>query len=583
MIEKVERGQVRGKLLLRRWAVRLRSFRFFLALAALALFAFGAYVWSQGKDGAGTTTFRVAIAYDGDVPRSRIRDACESVLTEEGIPHVWVPQQDLLLRPTEEQLHSWQAIVFPDRLVRRLPHEMGPKMKSYVSRGGAVAVIFDAGTQTDQGAHRAQAVFAGLLGVEYAHVQKTNVNPIVKRPFRFVSAAAARGWQIPAGVLVATNAIRGDGPAARSYPQVVTRALASDLDVSATLPDSHNATSPGAAQNAPSPQGRDIPGAHASSAPPTLSLRHVGRGCALWVDLPLGALTAKGDDLPMRAVLRTFLETLVPTPHLVPAPGGVGGLVLDWRVDSRRDLAAVPRLVADHLLRPDLRCEINVTASPDHAGTGLRPEEKIAQLLKAQGIEGCSCTSDPKGAPRGCLAGATTVSRSFWSVPITPHAHKRSIDELPRSHASPSELLRWLESTMDAVQHERTVRLVCIHPHDLCTEPLRRACATFLDRVTAAQAAGRLNVAPIAWFAEFFRRFVTVSCACVRRGHQLSITLKAPVSLEDVTVAIPDGEATLPTSLPAGVTARRGAPYLFFTVHRPVTTLSFDLPLRRPR
>ena len=53
--------------------------------------------------------------------RAYIRDAYESVLEEEGIPHVWVSTTDLLLRSGAETARRFVALVFPDGLAQQLP------------------------------------------------------------------------------------------------------------------------------------------------------------------------------------------------------------------------------------------------------------------------------------------------------------------------------------------------------------------------------------------------------------------------------------------------------------------------------
>jgi len=157
----------------------------------------------------------------------------------------------------------------------------------------------------------------------------------------FVAADTARLWGVPSGKLYRGSVVGGYAYGSLTYPMANARAIAEDLELLAV-----------------------------SEEVPVLSLRKVGAGTALWVNLPLGYLKAYSDDMPLRATLRTFLFDITGIPHLVAAPEGIGGLVIDWHIDSAVEWEGVPALIRNGFVREGLRMQFDVTAGPDRDEEG---------------------------------------------------------------------------------------------------------------------------------------------------------------------------------------------------------------------
>lgn len=112
-------------------------------------------------------------------------------------------------------------------------------------------------------------------------------------------------------------------------------------------------------------------------------LREVGAGRVLFVNLPLSYLKGQTDGMLMHGFLRYFGADLLKMPRLADHPNGIGGLVLNWHVDSAEALAPMWELyrqgVWDH--GP---YSIHFTAGPDTIvpgdGLGLDvPNNKVTQ------------------------------------------------------------------------------------------------------------------------------------------------------------------------------------------------------------
>jgi peptidoglycan/xylan/chitin deacetylase (PgdA/CDA1 family) len=95
---------------------------------------------------------------------------------------------------------------------------------------------------------------------------------------------------------------------------------------------------------------------------PAIVLTDYGKGKVLYVNLPLGQLKAIGDDLPLRAALRTFLFDAVGVPRLMNVEGGKGTLLVNWHVDSRAEIYNIPQLLDTPIFAKELNATYHITA-----------------------------------------------------------------------------------------------------------------------------------------------------------------------------------------------------------------------------
>ena len=92
-------------------------------------------------------------------------------------------------------------------------------------------------------------------------------------------------------------------------------------------------------------------------------------GSVLFVNLPLGYLKGNTDGLPMHAFLKYFAEHVLALPFLESVPDGVGGLVLNWHVDSNAAIKPLQEMNGWSLLRQG-PYSIHITAGPDAMAIG---------------------------------------------------------------------------------------------------------------------------------------------------------------------------------------------------------------------
>ncbi len=187
-------------------------------------------------------------------------------------------------------------------------------------------------------------MLASAVGVQYLRYQSLGTRSYLHGGIHFESAARAGYWDVPPGKLFRGQVVGGYAYGGLRYPVASAVRIDPSVRVDARV-----------------------------GSVPAVSVRRSGRGTAVWVDLPLGYLKGQSDDLPLRAVLRTFLFRIAGLPHLVATPDGVPGLVVSWHIDSAVEWRGIPSLLRNGLARPGLREEFDITAGPDRdrPGDGL--------------------------------------------------------------------------------------------------------------------------------------------------------------------------------------------------------------------
>jgi hypothetical protein len=74
------------------------------------------------------------------------------------------------------------------------------------------------------------------------------------------------------------------------------------------------------------------------------SVRTVGAGSVLFVNLPLTYLKLSEDAMPLHGFLHQFARGVLKQPRLTEVPNGVGGLVFNWHLDSQEALQPMQQL-----------------------------------------------------------------------------------------------------------------------------------------------------------------------------------------------------------------------------------------------
>jgi len=225
-----------------------------------------------------------------------VLEAYEKALADEGLAHKSITPSFILSRTFEELLETNPVIIIPDSIAQVLPDDAGLWFINYLAGGGNLMVVYDAGIKNRQGAYLHKAMFSEFTGFNYIYYDKFRQSAYTRGYMQFKNTESAEFFGIPGEFLDAGNFLYG--------------------------------RSDGNLEMIESPMARlEIPGgireediymygvtAGGEKYPAVVSARY-GKGKVLYVNFPLGYLSVYVNELPLRAVLETFLSKMAEAPQ----------------------------------------------------------------------------------------------------------------------------------------------------------------------------------------------------------------------------------------------------------------------------
>jgi hypothetical protein len=326
-----------------------------------------------GQAGQGPN-IEVLLAYHPSLSEENpcILEAYRSVLEEEGVPFRTLEAEALVSR-SPENLPEGSAVILPDGLNQMLPEGFDGWVKRYLENGGSVLIGYDAGTKDPKGLYREQSVFTDLLGLNTILYTLSPERAYSNGSLRFADRAALELLEIPPGKTNETLDVIGYQYRTLTYPfarSAVTGEVSS-RKVFASMIDGAGETSPA-----------------------IVEVRH-GKGIALYTGVPLGYLKCYSDELLLRSSIRYFLFNSVKIPHLMSAPGGKGGVVINWHIDSNAEWVYLPLLKKKGYFRNDLKYSFHITAGEYNVEVGDRQGfdasgkgRKMVEMILPYGVIG---------------------------------------------------------------------------------------------------------------------------------------------------------------------------------------------------
>ncbi|MEM2960756.1 MAG: hypothetical protein QXU67_04040 [Candidatus Bathyarchaeia archaeon] len=284
---------------------------------------------------------KVVIAYNPTLTEDAyVLDAYKSVLEEEGVPLQTVSLSNLMSTPPADIVKHTPAIILPDGVSQIVPEGFPSWLSEYVENGGNTAIIYDVGVKDQEGNFLPEAALTNLVGINYTTYDKLLDDAYTIGYLQFKDNKSRDYFEIPLGKVVEENFISSYGYGALEYPiaKTETRVELKNDDIYAYVLTKNG------------------------EIYPALVIKNHGKGKLLYVNLPLGYLKGFTDDLPLRAIIRTFLFKEALIPHLVGSPYAKGGIVWNWHVDDRREWEDAKRLKRDGVFRKDIKYSIHITA-----------------------------------------------------------------------------------------------------------------------------------------------------------------------------------------------------------------------------
>jgi hypothetical protein len=301
-----------------------------------------------------------------------IIEAYKSVLQEEGVPFRTIDVQELgTLSP--QLVRHVPAIIFPDGISQLVSEEVADWVKGYLKEGGSVLIGFDAGTKDRNGFYRDQAVFAETVGLNYILYNQCPECAYSNGSLRFTDTAATEILEIPPGKTDENLALVGYQYGPLKYPfarSVATKKMGCRKILAFAVDES------------------------GQKYPAVVEARY-GKGNALYIGVPLGYLKCRSDDLLLRSAIRFFLFKTVRIPHLMSTPGGRGGIVINWHIDSNAEWIYLPLLKKKGYFRDSIRCSFHITAGDYDIEVGDRrgfdasaKGRKLVEMIMPYGVIG---------------------------------------------------------------------------------------------------------------------------------------------------------------------------------------------------
>ena len=281
--------------------------------------------------------------------------------SEEGL-HVVPVHDSEFLRPLWGE-SKCAGVILPDSIHQQTSDLFVATLHRFVGEGGKLMLVYDAGTFCLNGAFAAgRSRLSDLAGVDYALYDQLGDKTIQWSKVTSTNAIVSR-MEIPPGKYYPFHA-GTDGFALKDGSTV---AAGGTFDVELRRYKYGDLQYPSfvtSGNYAGEVLFRSSNGLVAGQQP-------YQKGSVLFVNLPLGYLKGSTDGLMLHVFLKYFAGHALSLPYLVPVPDGVGGLVLNWHIDSNAAIKPLQGMSSWSLLQQG-PYSIHITAGPDSGKLGDR-------------------------------------------------------------------------------------------------------------------------------------------------------------------------------------------------------------------
>src|SRR5438270_1930813 len=303
---------------------------------------------------------QVALLVEDDVPfDSPAVTVWTDAAAEEGL-HL-LPIRDSNLRSSP---HAYAALIIPDGVHRVADDALVSLIKKYVDDGGHLMLVYDVGTKDPRGFWaKERSRFSELAGIDYALYASLRDHTTQRAPV-YAQPSVIDALNIPPGKAM----VRPEVTARVNDDQSLTIVTYTYGAVNYPMFSTRGNYNGSVLMRSPA-------GVVAGSRPQ-------GKGDVLFVNLPLGYVAQRTDGLLLHGFLQMFAKN-VGLPTLAAVPDGVGGLVLNWHLDSNAAVKYFPML-DDLGFFQQGPYSIHLTAGPDRDAEGDRLGMDVPNNQKVQ-------------------------------------------------------------------------------------------------------------------------------------------------------------------------------------------------------
>jgi Polysaccharide deacetylase len=325
--------------------------RIFFGFLGCVLVLFAGW-WLHGQEESSADRLLLLVPDGADFSDPRVTVWLDAA-SEEGL-HVVPVHDSAFVRPLFSETRC-AGVILPDSIHQRAGDAFLMSLRRYVSDGGKLMLVYDAATLSLEGRYAAsRARFSDVAGIDYALYDSLREKSI---EWSAVSAAQStfRELGVPPGKYFPFHTA-GDGasltpdeyaPAPGDEAQL-RRYQFGDLQYPSFVTSGNYA-------------GRVFLHSHAGIV---AGQHDYEKGSVLFVNLPLGNLKRNTDGLLLHAFLKHFAEQAVGLPSLLAVPDGIGGVVLNWHVDSNAAIKPLQEIASWQLVKQG-PYSIHITAGPD--------------------------------------------------------------------------------------------------------------------------------------------------------------------------------------------------------------------------
>ena len=269
--------------------------------------------------------------------------------SEEGL-HVIPMHDSTFLRPLFGR-PKCAGVILPDSIHQQASDLLLGEIRNYVANGGNLMLVYDAATKSIQGYYPSgRSRLSDLAGVDYAF-------------YKSLGDATIRSGDMASTIQLMKQL---GVPPGKYFPF-----LASSAAIENTTSTQLRRYQYGNLEYPSFVTAGDYAGQVLlrSGAGTAAGYHPYEKGRVLFVNLPLGYLKGNTDGLPLHVFLRYFAVHILSLPHLLSVPDGVGGLVLNWHVDSNAAISALQAMNSWTILKQG-PYSIDITAGPDTYAIG---------------------------------------------------------------------------------------------------------------------------------------------------------------------------------------------------------------------
>jgi len=335
----------------------------FIIFSLIVILGYFVYIKQNKLDMIFESSSGVIIVHSLKENNSSVIDAYISILEEEGVSY-YLMDASLLLSVSPEDVSIYQkAIIFPNGINGYLNKDISLWLKEYTSAGGNIMLVGDAGSKTMKDDYLEKgSIFNDLIGIQTSTYEAKRDESFIKGNIKFSKKEYSDYFDIPEGKTDDNSIFAGYmyGPLLYSFAnaKIINRDSLTLYAYSI----------------------------YNNEQVPILAGRQIKDGEILYVNLPLGYLKGHSDDLLPRSIIKTFLFKMAHIPHIVSAPNGRGGLVINWHIDSALELEALPWLLENGYFFKEIEYSMHITAGPDcdklGDGTGFDAGNKGRKIVE---------------------------------------------------------------------------------------------------------------------------------------------------------------------------------------------------------